>query len=372
MRRLTPGSIESSPDAPNPETHQPDLAQPPGWNRKWLLGGAVTILILAVISLLWFSGKQSRRDQGTSVASGIPRLAVLPFESRTPGEENQALSYAISDSLITRLAKLSSVQVTSWTSARRLTERKATLSEIAKLLNVDYIVEGSFLREAQGFRVTVQCIRTADESHVWAEEFSAPWKDIFAIQKQVSEGVIRQVNARLSRRDRRVLAYSPTRESQAYQAFAQGHYDLLRYDALFQPKYLRDAEVRLKETIEIDPDNSDALADLGRLCYMELYPEQDDRMKRVAEGTTYLERALALDPENIEAHCWLAGIYGFVGLTERALELSRKAVELGPNNPEAHRSLADRYRERGFLEAVVAEHGTRRSQTIAVSFRDTK
>ena len=171
------------------------------WNRRWLLGGAAAILMLAVISLLWFSGKQSHRDQKTSVASRIPRLAVLPFESRTPGEENQALSYAISDSLITRLAKLSSLQVTSWTSALRLTERKATLSEIARLLNVDYIVEGSFLREAQGFRVTVQCIRTADESHVWAEQFDASLKDIFAVQKQVSEGVVRQVNAQLSGRD---------------------------------------------------------------------------------------------------------------------------------------------------------------------------
>jgi tetratricopeptide (TPR) repeat protein len=76
----------------------------------------------------------------------------------------------------------------------------------------------------------------------------------------------------------------------------------------------------------------------------------------VAEGTTYLERALALDPDNVNAHVWLASIYGFVGLTDRALELSRRAEELGPNNPEAHRSLAERYREMGFYEAAVAEN----------------
>ena len=76
----------------------------------------------------------------------------------------------------------------------------------------------------------------------------------------------------------------------------------------------------------------------------------------VAEGTTYLERALALDPDNVKAHCWLAGIYGFVGLTDRALELSRRAVELGPNNLDAHMSLSDRFREMGFYEAAVAEN----------------
>ena len=359
LRGVSPVSIDSSSEVPNAEIPHPGLTRAAGrfgWNRRWMLGGSCSCPDPCgyFASLVFWKAKPPQSNGLSRLP--LPRLAVLPFESRTPGEQNQALSYAISHSLITRLAKLSGLQVTSWTSALRLTERKATLSEIAKLLNVDYIVEGSFLREAQGFRVTVQCIRTADESNVWAEEFSASWKDIFAVQKQVSEGVIRQVNARLNSRDSRVLAHSPARESDAYQVYAQGHYDLLRYDALFQPKYLRDAEVRLKESIAIDPDNSDALADLGRLCYMQLYPQQDDRMKMVAEGTTYLERALALDPENVEAHCWLAGIYGFVGLSEKALELSRRAVELGPNNPEAHRSLADRYRERGFLEAAVAEH----------------
>jgi serine/threonine-protein kinase len=363
LAHLLEGSLAPTSSAASsiPHAEMPRPAQAPptrlfSRNRIWLLGGAAAGLALLVASLFWFPGNQGRRDQTASVSASVPRLAVLPFESRTPGEENEALSYAISDSLITRLARLSGLQVTSWTSARRLTERKATIPEIAKLLKVDYIIEGSFLRAGEGFTVTVQCIRTADDSHVWAEEFSASWKDIFSVQKQVSEGVARQVNAQLNTRDRNVLGNIRPQDTRAYQAYAQGHYSLLKYYSLFQPTDIQNAENRLKEAIQIDPDYSDALADLGRIFYLRLYPPRDDRIKMVAEGTAYLERALALDPENVEARCWLAGIYGFAGLTEKALELSRQAVKLGPNNPEAHRSLADRYWERGFLEAAVAQN----------------
>ena len=206
--------------------------------------------------------------------------------------------------------------MTSWTSALRLSERKATLPEIAKLLKVDYILEGSFLKTGDGFHVTVQCIRTADESHVWAEEFVAPWKDIFAMQKQVSEGVVRQSEcpAKQHGTDER----SPASRREITGPIRPTPRDTTTFSGMIPSSNRNTCKTReslLKEAVQIDPDYSDALADLGRLCYLQLYPQRDDRMKMVAEGTTYLERALALDPENVEAHCWLAGIYGFVGLS---------------------------------------------------------
>jgi serine/threonine-protein kinase len=231
--------------------------------------------------------------------SSIPRLTVLPFESRTPGEENQALSYAISDSLIARLAKLPGLQVPSWTSVLRLAERKATLSEMADLLKVGYVLEGSLLRSGQNGRVTAQLIHVADESHIWAEEFNFLWKDIFTIQQKVSEAVVRQISSRVGAEDKRMLARQSPHNLKAYEAYARGRYSLVRYNNFRDPEYLEDAERRFNEALETEPKYADALADLGQLCFLRLYPPYGDHGELVTRGISYLQTALTVDPGHV-------------------------------------------------------------------------
>jgi len=127
----------------------------------------------------------------------IPRLVVLPFESRTPGDENQSLSYAISDSVISRLSTLQGLEVASGTTIMRLTERKATLPEIARTLNVQYALEGTLLKSGQQGQVTAQLIRLSDDSYIWSEEFDFPWKDLHTVRQKVSESVVRQMKIQL-------------------------------------------------------------------------------------------------------------------------------------------------------------------------------
>jgi TolB-like protein len=305
----------------------------------------------------WFSTIQRQEPREDLVAAAsIPRLVVLPFESRTPGEDNQALSYAISDSLISRLAKLRGLHVTSWTSVMRLTERKATLPEIAKTLNVQYVLEGSLLKSGQQGQVTAQLIRVSDDSHLWSEEFEFPWKDLLTVRPKVSESVVRQMKVQLQPEEQQLLALSSTQNAEAYQAYAKGRYSLVRFSYLREPSYLKEAENHFKRALVEDPQYASVLADLAYICFQRFYPPQGDRKELAAQGIAYAEQALAVDPNHVVALYVMGSLYDHMGQADKGLELCRQAVQLSPNDPEAHHHLAWRYLQRGFYEAGIEEN----------------
>ena len=120
------------------------------------MGATFAVLLVLAGSIWWVrtSQREQARQPSIAAAAFLPRLAVLPFENRTPGEENQALSYAISDSVISRLSKLRGFQAMPWTTAKGLPEPKGTLSEVG---DVQYALEGS--------------LEHADPDHLlWVEE----------------------------------------------------------------------------------------------------------------------------------------------------------------------------------------------------------
>ena len=329
-----------------------------GWAGARIVGATFAVLLILAGLTWWFRTTEPHqpRQASTATATSIPRLAVLPFESRTPGEENQALSYAISDSLISNLARLRGLQVTSWTSVMRLTERKATLPEIAKILNVQYALEGSLLKSGAQGHVTAQLIRVSDDSHIWADEFDFPWKEILTVRKRVSESVVRQIKIQLRSYEQDLLTRNSTQSIEAYQAYAKGRYSLIRFTFLREPSYLKEAESHFKRALQEDPQYADVLADLGYLCYQRFYPPQDNRREFAAQGIAYAERALAIDPNHVESLYVLGSLYDQIGKADKGLELCQKAVQLGPENPEAHHHLALRYLQRGFYESGIEEN----------------
>jgi adenylate cyclase len=254
------------------------------------------------------------------------------------------------------LAKLRGLQVTSWTTVLRLTERKATLPEIAKILNVQYALEGSLLKSGQRGHVTAQLIRMSDDTHVWAEEFDFLWKDILSIRKKVSESVVRQIKIQLQPSEQQLIAKNPTQSISAYQAHARGRYSLVRYSYLREPSYLTEAERHFKRALEEDPQYADVLADLAYVCYQRFYPPQGDRKELATQGAAYAEQALAINPNHVVALYVLGSLYDHMGHADKGLELCQKAVQLVPNDPEAHHHLAWRYLERGFYESGIEEN----------------
>jgi TolB-like protein len=154
---------------------------------------------------------------------------------------------AISDSMISA-SQLRGLEVTSWTTIVRLTERKATLPEISKILDVQYALEGSLLRSGNQGYVTAQLIRLSDDSYVWSEEFDFPWKDVHTVRQKISESVARQMKIQLPPEEQQLLARNSTQNVEAFQAYAKGRYSLIRF-SISGARYLAEAEKHFKRAL---------------------------------------------------------------------------------------------------------------------------
>jgi serine/threonine protein kinase/TolB-like protein/CheY-like chemotaxis protein len=220
-RGPTPGQRTAAPQTAYPGTGKEQVSERTlvgrslpfrGRTARWIVAATFAVLLVSAGWLWSVRSTQEQRLRSAPVAvPSIPRLVVLPFESRSPGDENQSLSYAISNSLISRLSTLRGLEVTSWTTIMRLTERKATLPEIARILNVQYALEGTLLKSGQQGQVRTQLIRLSDDSHIWSEEFDFLWKDLLAVRQKISESVARQMKIQLLPEEQQSLSSAATR-----------------------------------------------------------------------------------------------------------------------------------------------------------------
>ena len=127
-------------------------------------------------------------------------IAVLPFENLSRDPDNAYFADGIQDEILTRLAKIADLKVISRTSTHRYKSSPEDLPKIAQQLGVAHILEGSVQKSGEQVRVTVQLIRAANDSHLWAETYDRKLTDIFAVESEVAEKIARLVARPTDRR----------------------------------------------------------------------------------------------------------------------------------------------------------------------------
>src|SRR5438874_7265015 len=150
--------------------------------RRVVFAAAGATLVIAAISLgAWlyqhaqFSGQFERS------------IAVLPFENLSSDKENTYFAEGIQDEILTRLAKIADLKVISRTSTQHYKSKPENLPEIARQLGVAHILEGSVQKSGEAVRVTVQLIKAANDSHLWADTFDRKLTDIFAVETDLAK-----------------------------------------------------------------------------------------------------------------------------------------------------------------------------------------
>jgi TolB-like protein len=305
--------------------------QPAGAGRLWRWVAVGGLVVAVTVVSVWQFAPSS--DQ-PAPKEAIPRIVVLPFENLGPPED-EYFADGLTSEIINRLAVVSGLEVISRTSAMRYKDTDSTIPQIGAELEVDYALEGEvrWEREAEGHgrvRITPQLIRVATDSNLWSERYDRVLEDIFAVQSDIAEQVIFQLQATLLEPERRAIEARPTDNMEAFQAYLLGAQ--YRWSSA-EERHQRLTVEMLERAVELDPEFALAHAALCEAHSRLYHYRYDFTSERLETARVSAERALQLQPGLPEGHRAL-GWYYYWGFRDYDAALEEFALAAGglPND----------------------------------------
>ena len=331
-----------------------------------------TELVILALLLAIGGGLLGRVAQGPRIAapatdaSGAVRatvpvsdksIAILPFDNLSEEKSNAYFASGMRDEILTRLAAIRDLKVTSRTSTARYESHPADLKTVATELGVAAVLEGSVQRAGDAVHINVQLIDARNDAHVWAESYDGNLKDIFGVQRDVAEKVAEALKAKLMPEDVARVTRAPTHDSEAYDLYLRGlaHYNRANDQYILTPIEMPRAIPLFEEALRRDATFARAAASLGS-AHMYMYWFGPDRTEaRLAAAKDAADRALAVQPDLGEGHYTLA-LHSYWGYRDYATArseaaLARKAL---PNNADLAITDAAIARRQGKWEEALA------------------
>src|SRR5437660_3262544 len=208
---------------PTQKTDFVPVAREPAPSRKpvLIIAASVAIAVLVVgIFLFW----QRQQPKSSALASAISEksIAVMPFENLSEDKANAYFADGIQDEILTRLSKIADLKVISRTSTQHYKSAPENLPEIARVLRVANIVEGTVQKSGEAVRVNVQLIKAANDSHVWADIYDRKLTDIFSVETEIAKAITGELRAHLTGREEQIITAKPTDNPEAYDVYLRG------------------------------------------------------------------------------------------------------------------------------------------------------
>jgi len=332
--------------------------------RGWLAVAGVVVLGLLAVAYFTFRGRT-----GNAVQPKIRSLAVLPLKNLSGDPAQEYLADGMTEALIGRLSSIHDLRVISRTSVMRFKNPQLSVPDIARVLGVDAIVEGSVMREGNRIRVTAQLIRGATDEHFWSETYDRELRDALDLQSELAQTVAEKVEVTVTGEEHERLAAARQVAPDVYDSYSKGEFALNKSNS----KVEFEASIQyFEDAIRGDPTFApayvglaNAYSNLGTVFIGGLPEETRPKVMRSAE------KALEIDPNLAEAHVLLAKVKQEQWHWADAEAEYKRALELNPNSAAAHEGLALWLACQGRADEAVAwaERG-RELDPLAVSFED--
>ena len=256
-----------------------------------------------------------------------PSVAVLPFTNMSSDPEQDYLSDGMSEDIITGLSRWRMISVQSRSASFRYRGLAANIKQIARELNVRYIVEGSIRRMGGQIRVAVQLIDAESGKHVWAEQFDREPADFFAVQDQVVRTIVSTLVGRVEAAAVERASRKPPASLDAYECVLKGN--ALLWD---DPIGLVEATRLFAKAVELDPGYGFAHAMLAVMHLRKWEGELGNSDATLSEAYRLAKRAVELDSNESTCFAMLGVVCLFRRSYDVAMQYMRRAVEINPNN----------------------------------------
>jgi TolB-like protein/DNA-binding winged helix-turn-helix (wHTH) protein/TPR repeat protein len=346
-------------------------------------------LVIASVVILVGAGYMSWRHFRSTPLPRKIMLAVLPFANLTGDPNKEYLADGLTEETISHLGRLNPEQlgVIARTSVMGYKHKDVRLDQIGRDLSVQYVLENSLRESGDHLRLTAQLIQVKDQTHLWAEDYDYPAKDILNVEDDVARAVAHEIQLRLTSPQQADLAQRHAVNPEAFDAYLQGYY-------FFEGRSTgKDADMAARyfeRATQLDPSYALAWAWLSRTRSFQanqgLVPMEEGRrlareaveralslnanlakahieMGRIKQQVDFdwigadasIQRAIVLEPGNPEGLRGAAFSAVFLGRFDEALRLGRRAVDLDPLNADSWETLAEIEYYIGQLDQAAAD-----------------
>src|SRR5262245_8892915 len=266
-----------------------------------------------------------------------PSVAVLPFANLSQDPAQEFFSDGVTEDLITGLSKVSGLFVIARNSVFTYKGKAVKIREVGRDLGVRYVLEGGVQRSGSRVRITAQLVDATTGYHIWAERYDREVRDIFALQDEVTQQIVRALAVKLTEGEQGRLGRPPTAVTEAYDLVLRGHEERKRSTRE------ANAEARrlFQKALDLDPGYAAAYAGVSWTYLQDWYFFWSTDRESLARARELAEKAMALNDTLVGAYYVLAQVHLWMKEHDAAIAVAERAVGLAPNDADGYETLAE-------------------------------
>lgn len=317
----------------------------------WKIATYISAIIIVVLVAFNFI---SKRNLNADISKLPKSIAVLPFINNSSDSTNQYFIDGTMEAILDKLCKIADLMVISRTSVEQFRNTTKPIQEIAKRLNVNYILEGSGQKYENNIRLDVQLIDAKKDKHIWSYPYEGEAKDIFKLESKIAELIAIELKAIITPEEKQLIEKKPTKNLDAYNFYLLGKF----YISQNFEESLKEGIKCFEHAIKLDPEYAMAYIGLAQ-CYQFLVRYSGMTNE---EGYPKAKRAVL---KAIELDESLGEAYSTLGLIKIVFDRDiygpeqefQKAIKFSPNSAEVYSSYAQYLRWLGRYDegAIIAK-----------------